>query len=116
MSRPSVRLLAVTLCSSHSIEPFFFSSAVNWIPSRYQEAAQPGIGDRGSFNRPPSCPPHIFSSDITVVLPFVRAVQEAKMQPAGGLVAMLRAGFRAVTAPFIGTCFSMTHFRAHPQP
>lgn len=30
----------------YNIEPFFFSSALNWIPARYQEQAKDGEGDR----------------------------------------------------------------------
>ena len=33
------------------IEPFFFTSSVNWIPSRYQEAPTHGEGDRKSMLR-----------------------------------------------------------------
>jgi len=32
----------------HNIEPFFFTSSINWIPSRYQEAPIHGEGDRES--------------------------------------------------------------------
>ena len=32
----------------YNIEPFFFTSSVNWIPSRYQESASHGEGDRQS--------------------------------------------------------------------
>jgi len=30
----------------YNIEPFFWSSSLSWIPSRFQEEIQPGIGDR----------------------------------------------------------------------
>ena len=30
----------------YNIEPFFWSSSLNWIPSRFQEEIQPEIGDR----------------------------------------------------------------------
>jgi hypothetical protein len=30
----------------YNIEPFFLSSSLNWIPSRYQEDLQPGKEDR----------------------------------------------------------------------
>ncbi|KAF8841997.1 hypothetical protein BDN67DRAFT_431054 [Paxillus ammoniavirescens] len=45
------------LGTKYNIEPFFFSSSANWIPSRYQEDPKPGEGDH-----------------ITVVLPFIRAM------------------------------------------
>ncbi|KAN0082953.1 hypothetical protein V8E55_008748, partial [Tylopilus felleus] len=41
----------------HNVEPFFFSSSTNWIPSRYQENIEPKRGDH-----------------ITVILPFIRVV------------------------------------------
>ena len=30
----------------YNIEPFFWSSSLSWIPSRFQEEIQSGIGDR----------------------------------------------------------------------
>ncbi|KAJ3552828.1 hypothetical protein NP233_g12785 [Leucocoprinus birnbaumii] len=33
------------LGAKYNIEPFFWSSSLNWIPSRYQEDPQPGRGD-----------------------------------------------------------------------
>jgi hypothetical protein len=32
--------------SRYDIEPFFFSSSLNWIPSRFQEDSRENIGDR----------------------------------------------------------------------
>ncbi|KAJ8586915.1 hypothetical protein M405DRAFT_883015 [Rhizopogon salebrosus TDB-379] len=43
------------LGTRYNIEPFFFTSSINWIPSRYQEALDDGRGDH-----------------ITITLPFVR--------------------------------------------
>ncbi|OJA16735.1 hypothetical protein AZE42_07557 [Rhizopogon vesiculosus] len=43
------------LVHRYNIEPFFFTSSINWIPSRYQEALIHGKGDH-----------------ITITLPFVR--------------------------------------------
>ncbi|KIJ14535.1 hypothetical protein PAXINDRAFT_12635 [Paxillus involutus ATCC 200175] len=45
------------LGTKYNIEPFFFSSSANWIPSRYQEDPKHGEGDH-----------------ITVVLPFIRVM------------------------------------------
>jgi len=46
---PFARLLAfMDLMHRYNIEPFFFTSSVNWIPSRYQEAFSHGSGDRNS--------------------------------------------------------------------
>ncbi|EJD41816.1 hypothetical protein AURDEDRAFT_126767 [Auricularia subglabra TFB-10046 SS5] len=51
------------LGAKYSIEPFFFSSAINGIPSRYQETDEDGDGDH-----------------ITITLPFVRAVSSESYQ------------------------------------
>ncbi|KAI6121306.1 hypothetical protein F5141DRAFT_1089299 [Pisolithus sp. B1] len=53
------------LGTRYNIEPFFFSSSMNWIPSRYQEAEKDNVGDH-----------------ITIVLPFVRAQEGRKSRPA----------------------------------
>ncbi|KAI9457687.1 hypothetical protein HD554DRAFT_2029943 [Boletus coccyginus] len=45
------------LGTKYNIEPFFFSSSTNWIPSRYQESIVPKESDH-----------------ITVVLPFIRLI------------------------------------------
>ncbi|EGN97184.1 hypothetical protein SERLA73DRAFT_183829 [Serpula lacrymans var. lacrymans S7.3] len=54
MTVPILKMLG----KKYTIEPFFFSSSTNWIPSRYQEEVKPGEGDH-----------------ITITLPFIRAVQ-----------------------------------------
>ncbi|PBK90757.1 hypothetical protein ARMGADRAFT_1082496 [Armillaria gallica] len=41
MSGPVLQMLG----ASYNIEPFFFSSSLSWIPSRFQEEVQPGRGD-----------------------------------------------------------------------
>jgi len=41
-------LLALKVVFRYNIEPFFFTSSINWIPSRYQEAPMHGQGDRKS--------------------------------------------------------------------
>ncbi|PPQ92528.1 LOW QUALITY PROTEIN: hypothetical protein CVT25_010361 [Psilocybe cyanescens] len=46
-----------SLSTRYNIEPFFWSSSLNWIPSRFQEEVQPGIGDH-----------------ITVTLTFLRSM------------------------------------------
>ncbi|KAI9572275.1 cora-like Mg2+ transporter protein-domain-containing protein [Boletus coccyginus] len=45
------------LGARYDIEPFFFASSANWIPSRYQENPHPQMDDH-----------------ITIVLPFIRKV------------------------------------------
>lgn len=54
LSLDVLRMLGTT----YNIEPFFFSSSANWIPSRYQEDPKPGQGDH-----------------ITVTLPFIRTMR-----------------------------------------
>ncbi|KAK0460693.1 uncharacterized protein EV420DRAFT_1533668 [Desarmillaria tabescens] len=41
MSGPVLQMLG----AKYNIEPFFFSSSLSWIPSRFQEDVQPGRGD-----------------------------------------------------------------------
>ncbi|KAF9011850.1 hypothetical protein BDQ17DRAFT_1405449 [Cyathus striatus] len=41
LSGPVLQMLG----AKYNIEPFFFSSSLNWIPSRYQEDIRPGVGD-----------------------------------------------------------------------
>lgn len=41
LSGPILQMLG----AKYNIEPFFFSSSLNWIPSRYQENPQPKLGD-----------------------------------------------------------------------
>ncbi|KAK0194621.1 hypothetical protein F5146DRAFT_925341 [Armillaria mellea] len=41
MSGPVLQMLG----AKYNIEPFFFSSSLSWIPSRFQEEVQPGKGD-----------------------------------------------------------------------
>ncbi|KAG1736667.1 uncharacterized protein EDB91DRAFT_1055551, partial [Suillus paluster] len=56
LTSPVLRMLG-TRYVAYNIEPFFFTSSINWIPSRYQEAPIHGEGDH-----------------ITITLPFVRAM------------------------------------------
>ncbi|KAH7925916.1 hypothetical protein BV22DRAFT_395683 [Leucogyrophana mollusca] len=53
LTLPVLRMLG----TKYNIEPFFFSSSVNWIPSRYQEDVRPGQGDH-----------------VTITIPFIRTV------------------------------------------
>ncbi|KIO02910.1 hypothetical protein M404DRAFT_1001823 [Pisolithus tinctorius Marx 270] len=52
------------LGTTFEIEPFFFSSSTNWIPSRYQEDAKAGYGDH-----------------ITVTLPFICTMRKSGTRP-----------------------------------
>ena len=57
------------------MEPFFFSSSLNWIPSRYQENVQPK--GRRTVRRPPSwlfVLSYPVIVDITVTLTFLRCM------------------------------------------
>ncbi|KAJ7590510.1 hypothetical protein C8J56DRAFT_933090 [Mycena floridula] len=53
MTGPVLQMLG----AKYNIEPFFFSSSLSWIPSRFQEEVRPGLGDH-----------------ITLTLTFVRAI------------------------------------------
>ncbi|KAF9559806.1 hypothetical protein CPC08DRAFT_637387 [Agrocybe pediades] len=53
ISGPVLQMLG----ARYNIEPFFWSSSLNWIPSRFQEEVQPGIGDH-----------------ITITLTFLRSM------------------------------------------
>ncbi|TFK31450.1 hypothetical protein BDQ12DRAFT_694126 [Crucibulum laeve] len=53
LSGPMLQMLG----AKFNIEPFFFSSSLNWIPSRYQEEVKPNIGDH-----------------ITITLTFLRSM------------------------------------------
>jgi len=66
-----------------NIEPFFFSSSLNWIPSRYQEDVRQSQGDR-------ECPPlpinglyiiKIILPDITITLTFLRTMENPMTAP-----------------------------------
>lgn len=43
---PIISVYSILTASRYNIEPFFFASSANWIPSRYQEDPQYGTGDR----------------------------------------------------------------------
>jgi hypothetical protein len=45
LSGPILQMLG----TKHNIEPFFFSSSLNWIPSRFQSQVKHGQGDRKFF-------------------------------------------------------------------
>ncbi|KAK2459578.1 hypothetical protein APHAL10511_008388 [Amanita phalloides] len=60
MSGPALRMLG----GKYNIEPFFFSSSLNWIPSHFQANPRPGIGDQ-----------------ITITLPFIQSVNESLVPP-----------------------------------
>ncbi|KIK80758.1 hypothetical protein PAXRUDRAFT_833344 [Paxillus rubicundulus Ve08.2h10] len=60
MSKQVLQMLG----TKYVVEPFFFSSSINWIPSRYQEEVKPREGDH-----------------ITITLPFIRAVQNPRTRP-----------------------------------
>ncbi|KAH9474783.1 hypothetical protein JR316_0013248 [Psilocybe cubensis] len=53
ISGPMLQMLG----AKYNIEPFFWSSSLNWIPSRFQEEVKPGIGDH-----------------ITITLTFLRSM------------------------------------------
>ncbi|KAG1887394.1 cora-like Mg2+ transporter protein-domain-containing protein [Suillus fuscotomentosus] len=57
LTSPVLRMLG----TRYNIEPFFFTSSLNWIPSRYQEAPRHGEGDH-----------------VTITLPFLRSQQKSQ--------------------------------------
>ncbi|KAF8527528.1 hypothetical protein BU17DRAFT_81731 [Hysterangium stoloniferum] len=61
MDHLSVSVMQI-LGTKYNIEPFYFSSSVNWIPSCYQEAVHPKEGDH-----------------ITITLTFVRGKQMGRL-------------------------------------
>ncbi len=71
---PSIQLFEFTVAYfSYNIEPFFFSSSLSWIPSRFQEDVQPGRGDReliSSLCRSTLAQP--LRTDVTITLTFLK--------------------------------------------
>lgn len=45
-SKFNFQVICIGTFDSYNIEPFYFSSSLNWIPSRFQEDIQDGKGDR----------------------------------------------------------------------
>ncbi|KAF8892914.1 hypothetical protein BD779DRAFT_1436236 [Infundibulicybe gibba] len=62
MSGPVLQMLG----ARYNIEPFFFSSSLNWIPSRYQEDVKPETGDH-----------------ITITMTFLRSMSTGKKNQQG---------------------------------
>ncbi|KAM6495200.1 CorA-like Mg2+ transporter domain containing protein [Amanita muscaria] len=56
MTGPALRMLG----GKYDIEPFFFSSSLNWIPSHFQEDLKQGTGDH-----------------ITITLPFIQSLPDS---------------------------------------
>ncbi|KAG6809962.1 hypothetical protein H0H92_013890 [Tricholoma furcatifolium] len=60
LSGPVLQMLG----TKYNIEPFYFSSSIGWIPSRYQEEIRPSEGDH-----------------ITISLTFIRTMQNPMILP-----------------------------------
>ncbi|KDQ53421.1 hypothetical protein JAAARDRAFT_161934 [Jaapia argillacea MUCL 33604] len=60
MTLPVLQMLG----TKYNVEPFFFTSSLNWIPSRYEEEVVPGKGDH-----------------ITITLTFIRSIQDPLAAP-----------------------------------
>jgi len=71
MSGPVLQMLG----ARYNIEPFFFSSSINWIPSRYQENVVPNTSDH-----------------ITVTLTFVRSTGVDQITTWNACNASMRSG------------------------
>ncbi|KAK0484497.1 hypothetical protein IW261DRAFT_1456929 [Armillaria novae-zelandiae] len=71
MSGPVLQMLG----AKYNIEPFFFSSSLSWIPSRFQEEVRPGKGDRkfGSMWLPVLA--QRLWADITITLTFLKTME-----------------------------------------
>lgn len=84
------------LGTTFNVEPFFFTSSMNWIPSRYQEDAKAGLGDH-----------------ITVTLPFVCAMRKSGIRPESissvGSVDPLRKATRGTPEINTHASLEMTH-------
>ena len=65
------------LGTKYNIEPFYFSSSLGWIPSRYQSNAVSGVGDRSCFSllSAPSTYLTWRRLDITITLTFARTMR-----------------------------------------
>lgn len=61
LTRPVLCMLG----TKYTIEPFFFTSSINWIPSRYQEAPRQGKGDHITITLPFLRPEHKLGSPYT---------------------------------------------------
>ncbi|SJL10692.1 uncharacterized protein ARMOST_14084 [Armillaria ostoyae] len=71
MSGPVLQMLG----AYYNIEPFFFSSSLSWIPSRFQEEVQPGRGDRKFISGlRPSTLAQRLRADITITLTFLKTM------------------------------------------
>ncbi|KIL65408.1 hypothetical protein M378DRAFT_10794 [Amanita muscaria Koide BX008] len=64
LTGPALRMLG----AKYDIEPSFFSSPLNWIPSHHQEDLKQGCGD-------PFYP--VIAPDITLTLPFIRSLPDS---------------------------------------
>ncbi|KDQ62116.1 hypothetical protein JAAARDRAFT_449616 [Jaapia argillacea MUCL 33604] len=60
MTLPVLQMLG----TKYNVEPFFFTSSLNWIPSRYREEVVPGKSDH-----------------ITITLTFIRTIQNPLTRP-----------------------------------
>lgn len=61
----------------HNIEPFFWSSSLNWIPSRFQADIQPQIGDSKEKKACPACFITLILG-ITLTLTFLKSTSDTK--------------------------------------
>ncbi|KAH7890287.1 hypothetical protein F5I97DRAFT_7352 [Phlebopus sp. FC_14] len=86
MTEPVLQILG----TRYVVEPFFFSSSMNWIPSRYQEEVKPGEGDH-----------------ITITLPFIRTMQNPRTRPPS--LASAAASFRHVQLTRLPLPFGEEH-------
>lgn len=62
----------------YNIEPFFFSSSLNWIPSRYEEEVRAKKGDRKYFITTQQGPVDLSFSDVTITLTFLKSLDDSQ--------------------------------------
>lgn len=71
ISGPVLQMLG----TKYNIEPFFFSSSLNWIPSRFQEEVKSTVGDH-----------------ITITMTFLRSMPPHNAQQLGAISPYLQGG------------------------
>ena len=83
------------LLSHHrfDIEPFFFSSFLNWIPSRFQADFNPGVGDSTDLLSSNYFLKVIFMIGLTITLTFLRSVSQQL------------SDYKAATQPYYSSSF-----------
>ena len=82
------------LGTRYNIEPFYFSSSLGWIPSRYQSNTVSGVGDRSCLNLLSALTTDLIWRwlDITITLTFARTMRNTATIPPGPNSSIRSAG------------------------